>query len=506
MTVHRKLESLTPLWLLVILAIVALQAWRYFPFMADDAFISLRYADRLLHGHGLTWSNDQVVEGYSNLLLILIVSAMGAIGVDLVLAARIVGIVSMVAVAGAAACLLRGHLSKLPLVVALAMLAVSPPVTVWAIGGLENALFMALSSWAAVLCLQELEGPNASRRLAIGGLLGATCLTRADGFVLAGAIAAGWLAAAPAPLGRRLRHVAVPAMVAAACVVGQTLFRLSYYGDWLPNTYYAKVAFNSERVAQGLMYAWKALAPSALVVVFAAIAARGIDHGGPMRTRRLGFLAVVLGAWIAYVAIIGGDVFPSYRHMLPGLALLALMACEFLRQPHPAPARALRPVMLLSLAGSLGVAGLLQHRDPENQRAKEERWEWEAKHTGEALAALYAGRNVQVALTAAGSVGYYSRLPVLIDMYGLNDRYLTRNRPSDFGHGLIGHEVGDNAYVLSKKPDVIVFHVGDRQPWMGMGQEPAFVGHYTPRPLPADPNTGVVRYIWTRNDSAAAQP
>lgn len=54
---------------------LAAHAWRYLPIFDDDAFISLRYADRLLNGHGLTWTDGQRVEGYSNILWILLIAA-----------------------------------------------------------------------------------------------------------------------------------------------------------------------------------------------------------------------------------------------------------------------------------------------------------------------------------------------------------------------------------------------------------------------------------------------
>lgn len=51
------------------LAALAVHARYYMPFVADDTFISLRYAQRLLEGHGLTWTDGSpAVEGYSNLL------------------------------------------------------------------------------------------------------------------------------------------------------------------------------------------------------------------------------------------------------------------------------------------------------------------------------------------------------------------------------------------------------------------------------------------------------
>ena len=75
--------------------VLTVHAWQYLPFIEDDAFISLRYARRLLDGHGLTWTDGRPVEGYSNLLWILLVSASGLFGADLVLTARVLGVVGM---------------------------------------------------------------------------------------------------------------------------------------------------------------------------------------------------------------------------------------------------------------------------------------------------------------------------------------------------------------------------------------------------------------------------
>lgn len=62
------------------------------PFFEDDAFISLRYSWRLLHGHGLTWTDGAPVEGYSNLLWVLLVAAGGLFSRDLVWVSRVMGV------------------------------------------------------------------------------------------------------------------------------------------------------------------------------------------------------------------------------------------------------------------------------------------------------------------------------------------------------------------------------------------------------------------------------
>ena len=63
---------------LLSVATLMLVASCYYPYVPDDAFISLRYARRLIQGLGLTFTEGERVEGYSNLLWVLAVSAPGA--------------------------------------------------------------------------------------------------------------------------------------------------------------------------------------------------------------------------------------------------------------------------------------------------------------------------------------------------------------------------------------------------------------------------------------------
>src|SRR5574339_584219 len=42
--------------------------------LVDDAMISMRYAWNFSHGHGLVWNQGEYVQGYTNLLMVLIMS------------------------------------------------------------------------------------------------------------------------------------------------------------------------------------------------------------------------------------------------------------------------------------------------------------------------------------------------------------------------------------------------------------------------------------------------
>src|SRR4051812_46629589 len=129
----------------VAIAVLAVHARMQLPFVADDALISLRYAARLLDGHGLTWTDGEVVEGYSNLLWVLACAGLGGIGLDLIDAARALGFVALSAVLVIVAAWAGRAWPALVSGVALALCA---PIAVWTIGGLEQPLVAVLLAWA----------------------------------------------------------------------------------------------------------------------------------------------------------------------------------------------------------------------------------------------------------------------------------------------------------------------------------------------------------------------
>ena len=89
----RNLTAVSLLALAAICAVaLALQIYHFWPFMTDDAYISLRYSQRLIEGHGLTWNDlPPAVEGYTNLLWVLICAGLGALGMNLESAAHLLG-------------------------------------------------------------------------------------------------------------------------------------------------------------------------------------------------------------------------------------------------------------------------------------------------------------------------------------------------------------------------------------------------------------------------------
>ena len=64
-------------------------------FYHDDAYITLRYAQNLLDGRGVVWNEGEYVQGYTELSPPDDRVGLGAAGIDLVWATRIVGLASL---------------------------------------------------------------------------------------------------------------------------------------------------------------------------------------------------------------------------------------------------------------------------------------------------------------------------------------------------------------------------------------------------------------------------
>ncbi len=237
-------------WLLAALSLALLlaHAWEY-RFLTDDAHISFRYARNLAEGHGLVFNPGyERVEGYTNFLWVIILAALQLIGLAPEHTASALGLGLTVALWGVVLWYgkktlgVRGG-SWLLATVPLILLALTRSVAVWSTGGLETRLFELLVVWGALRLITEIDHAlqGRSARPWSGLLLALGALTRPDG-ILIGLCAYGAGYGLVALRARRvnLRWLAGPGLF-VVIVATHFVFRYAYYGDWLPNTYYAKV-------------------------------------------------------------------------------------------------------------------------------------------------------------------------------------------------------------------------------------------------------------------------
>lgn len=487
----------------------------YSHFLSDDALISLRYARRFVEGHGLTWTPGERVEGYTDFLWVLLAAAGGWMHCDyvsLALGLNRFGVVLAVALVGVSP--RTGAWSTPRLIAGGGMLAATIPMAIWANGGLEHGFMTGVLA----LALYHLERRVVTRQAKRGWLAGVPfamlALLRADGILLAGLAIAGSLLAemvdvrASAPSSRAslpLRRALSIAIFPACAMAGQVAFRRLYYGAWLPNTALAKLAFNRDRASLGgeyLLHGYRAISVMLGIALVATVVLRG-------RARSTLLIPwTLIAGWSGYLALVGGDIFPGWRQLVFVLVPLAMLTAELADRIAEASKGLPRWTQLAAIGITVGVAAAhyaVQRTDSENVRAARELWEWDGLGVADLLKKAFAGREPLLAVDAAGALPYWSELPSL-DMLGLNDAYIARHPPPSFGHGQIGHELGDGAYVLGRAPDLIAFNgsTGFHEPVFLSGRQlvsmPEFLSLYQWIRVEPAVGTRARGEIWVRRE------
>lgn len=437
-------------WILGLIVAVFLAHTALYNFISDDAFITLRYARSFAEGRGLVFNPGERVEGFTSPLWTLLLAGMQILGQDRLVSARTLGILF-----GALALLLAFRLVSAaagrpvsPWVAAIAplVLALNGPFACWAASGMETPLFAALIL-ASLLGVME-ENP----RMAIPAIVG-LILVRPEGAavfaLLAGAQAIRYRAT-------KDRRILVWFATGAATLAALFVFRRLYYGDWLPNTYYAKTGGGGLQVLRGLYYFAGYAADHESLAVLGALVAYGLGA----RTRGPRILALgAAGLWAAAI-LSGGDGLPMYRFALAPLVLTAALTAlafeSLFRRTSGGDLRAARAAVLTGLVlllaghatrpltGTHYMDYLAQKKVEVPRWSQVGRWLRDNAREGDTVAAV-----------PIGAVAYYSGLPTL-DMLGLTDRHIAHRRMPGMGTGWAGHEKCDGPYILGRRPTFLL--------------------------------------------------
>lgn len=437
----------------------------------DDTYIFAVYASNLLEGNGLTFNGERV-EGFTSTVWVLWAAALGWLRIPIPLGLEISSLVAGGLALFATYALGRSvGLSPHRSLLAPALLAASGDLAFYASNGMEGPLFAAMVAGTLALCAARparalLESVRFPLMLAI------LTWTRPEG---------AWISAVLlALLGFETRSpwaVARCAAIYLAFLFPIALLKRMYYGFWLPNTYYVKADAGLENVAHGVEYLGKALWRYAPIVGLTALFA-GVRLGRRdfSKLSVLMPIATILGLWIVYVLVQGGDGLIGARMLLPVLPLLYVLLAKLgERVPYRFASAA---VLFLGVFLVWSWVG--------NERIGLETKHWR----GFSVVREYVGHQLRerfpagtlTAVNPAGIIPYYSRQPT-IDMLGLNDEEIAHRGRRD-RKWRVGHQAGDGASVLSRRPKVIVLgaragwkpgkFVSDREIW----ESPAFHKDY----------------------------
>ena len=439
-----------------LLALHTSWCWRE---VVDDAYITYRYSRNAVEGNGFVWNPGESVEGITNLLWGLLLVPFAA-GGEVVMVSKILGLLGLF---GSLALSwdwgLRQKLSPAALVVLVAPMILLPWAPHNAVQGLETpaALFAVTLAWS------RFEAGDRWPWWALGAA--AAPLLRPDA-----AVVPAILLVATVLRVRTLRTFSRNDVVGWAIIGGTALatlaFKLGYYGEVLPNTFYVKKA--EWPYITGWSYLGNFLFSHAMA--FGPVVIGGLVLALWRAPSKIP--AVVLGVYGLVVCVwTGGDFFANYRFVTP--ALPALGATWALALPTGGVGWAGMLVILavcgwqtpiLHVAGSQGwgswgvFAGKTDMKvdfPPMDDPAWGKGWK-----TGNGLPPGFTlglvPEGVEVAYTDIGALGYLVNNPI-VDLYGLTDPRIAKQRFKEMAEG--------SKYVLDRC-GVILIRTNAPQPFI----------------------------------------
>ena len=404
----------------------------------DDTYIFLRYARNLVEGNGLVFNIGERVEGFTSPAWVGLTACAMFLGLPALEILQFVGLLAFAAAAGLTGRLARSLGSSTTLsILAGCTVAASSSLLHHALSGMGAAAFaFALSSGFLFVIEEHREGIVGGWRS--GVWLGVATLIRPEGFGVALVL---WVVSFLTLRSDHRRSSWLGVALFSAPLVGYEVFRLAYYGAWLPNTFFAKVDAEPS-VMSGLLYLAKGGIETPLWVLLAAVFAFGLRWPKEAMVGLAGVLSLL--GWVTWI---GGDYLPFARFLVPLIPMVAALAAAGLANQ--------RPLIGFSWLGfAMMWASVPQFTMP-NVRMPDR-----VVERGR-VAARWIATNMPpetlVATSAIGVIGAEGGTRIL-DMYGLVDAEIARNSdPTMKLSGHPGHKRGNPEAVLARRPDVILF-------------------------------------------------
>jgi arabinofuranosyltransferase len=435
--------------------------------VSDDAVITFRYVDNLLHGHGASFNPGDRVQGYTHPLWFIVLTGATMFTSDEVYSAVYLGLgltlITGVVLGIGLMQLGRDRVTGLAAAaLVLVLFCVSDSWRGFQTSGLEGSL----STFLIVLFVLEMSREHV-RPPALFLITSLLVLCRPDFVLITGPVCVyATIEVARAYLNdRQPRHI-LPALLSLAPLLWFVFAKL-YYGEFLPNTGAAKIGtFTLEQgFDQGLTYLgdWVSNEPATAAAAFALLA-----FALSQARRRWEFLLFFgLSAYFFYVLVIGGD-FMRGRFYVPFFVACYVMGAVALARglslkPRPVLLGGAAALLVLAaLGGPMLAPSQPMSRDIPPSGVINERMFYWPGYSFKEYRKDEILRNAAIPVNTLASlrkyvdtcgpltihirnpayIGYYVGPKLtLIDLHGLNDHYIARlpndllvDRPPRPGH------------------------------------------------------------------------
>ncbi len=390
----------------------------------------------------------------------MLTAVLGSLGMDLVLAVRLLGFIfTLSSLYLIVDYLFRNYRANfVPIsVVVLFLFSLSSVISVWTIAGLEQPLFCYLVLSSIIYYLRYNES-GLAKYLWISSLsLGLVSITRPDGLLFAFVIAIYHLLGRNGAGKRQKLNILFKLSIFSILLFSsQLIFRIIYYNEIVPNTALVKISPSIPHFIDGVMYNLRFAKTNISLIIFAIAS---IIIAFKYKRKNIYFYLLLLSSWLFYISFIGGDIFVAFRHHYMTILILLLIIADGM--DTLLKTISLKKVRLILLPISIILLILYSYQQFMSVNytvVRQLNWHWETKTLSDELKLYFADQQPLIAVDAAGSLAYWTEFPAL-DMLGLNDYHIARKMTAKVGSGQIGHELGDDQYIMSRNPDIIQVHV-----------------------------------------------
>jgi hypothetical protein len=305
--------------------------WPLRHYVTDDTYIHLQYARHLAQGEGLVFNVGEHVYGCTSPLWVALIADAMALGIDGLLAARVLGLAATLASIALFLQLTRRTM-RVPELRALATVAWAGHAWMirWSLSGMETPLAVALVLGGFVAYTEGLMW--GSRPLRTGALWSLAALTRPEAVLLLGFWGVFLLVDADSRNGvRRLAFGVIPPVVIYG---GWMLFSKVYFGTFWPQTLNAKAAGASGMSFQ-LANLWRQVSIiSATDGLLALMLVLALGFSGPRLFTRAPSQRLLPWAWTLGLPLLyaARGVPVVSRYLLPLLPVLAWLTWRTLER------------------------------------------------------------------------------------------------------------------------------------------------------------------------------
>lgn len=420
----------------------------------DDSYITFQFARNLATGHGIAFTPDLRTEGYTNFLWMATLAGLGRLGCDIPTAAT-----TLSQTCAAIVIILTWLLARRiavertwPPLLALApsaIIASHPATAFWAGTGMEGPFLTLLTLLFILLGTSDQPRRTTLILTAVVGALMA--MTRWESILLWPIVLGAHLADTQRPIRRRCLDVLTIGATMTVLFGTYFLCRLHYFGDPMPNTYYAKLAASlMQRLHRGTSYAFN-------FTIYWLLPIGVLTWLVESRRRLSNVMTLTLLVQTLTIVYVGGDHFPWHRFFLPVMPIAAILlagiVAMIIRSIPDAPTRRIvgSALTIAIIMIVFGIATRSELLFAQGMNRTGHRWQAIATWAKTSLP-----QDACIAVGPVGTFAWFSGHPTF-DLFGLTDREIAHHGEFFATEGP-GHQRAGIAILLKRHPEIVLGH------------------------------------------------